>query len=102
MSEQDFNCRRCKTAMVPGYIPDTSRKLCYQTMWYRGMPKDRIWRGKKYGIEDTKDGLLIIAYRCPDCGAMALRAPAAAKLPEQSNAKIPDEKSAEGAAEKAG
>lgn len=75
MSETKINCRRCETAMVPGYIPDTSRKLVYQTQWFRGVPEDRIWRGKVYGIKDTNDGLSMIAYRCPACGAMVLNAP---------------------------
>lgn len=79
MSETNINCRRCETAMVPGYMPDTSRKLVYQTQWFRGVPKDRIWRGKVYGIEDTKDGLSMVVYRCPTCGAMVLNAPGAKK-----------------------
>jgi hypothetical protein len=74
-SNPTINCRRCDTAMEQGYMPDTSRKMVYQTQWFRGAPEVRMWRGQEYGIVDKKDGLSIVVYRCPACGATVLKAP---------------------------
>lgn len=82
MSTKAMNCLMCKTEMEIGYVQDKSRHLCYQTQWLSGEPKEKVILGMKCGIWERKDGISMIAYRCPACGTVELNAPPAVATPQ--------------------
>ena len=81
MTDQ-LKCGECGQQLEPGFIPDASYAVVFQTQWHPGTPEDKRFLGFKpqtmLGKEvpaikhDSEHMLPITAYRCVGCGAVKL------------------------------
>lgn len=73
---KDPTCLVCQKIMEPGFITDIGHiNTLHVPRWSPGKPEPSFWTGEvKY--HQHKEGLKIVAYRCPECQALRLYAPA--------------------------
>lgn len=66
-------CLRCDVPMEPGYVPDAAygEWTLYLAKWVTGVPERSLWTG---GVK-RRQGLPVVALRCPACGGIELVAP---------------------------
>ena len=68
-------CLVCHKEMELGFLTDAAAGI--QTpVWCAGEPKWNIWTGSGAGRVQHKEGVQVVAYRCPQCEALRLYAPA--------------------------
>lgn len=68
-------CLHCQTKMEEGHIADMiERDVGFSLHWQSGEPQLRRSLGAKILYKPAND-YLIKAYRCPECGYVALFAP---------------------------
>lgn len=72
---KDPICLVCQVAMEPGFLTDVGHmSTIHLPRWCAGEPKPSIWSGEvKAG--QAKEGLKVVAFRCPTCEALRLYAP---------------------------
>ena len=78
-------CLECNKAMEPGFIPDLQTTKHVPNIWHPApCEKSGIsLTGLTFGLSkehikvDREKGIVIVAFRCPDCGAIKLVAPTA-------------------------
>ncbi len=68
-------CLVCQKEMTPGFMTDLGH---YDTVhlprWCPGEAQPSFWTGEAKHSQ-VKDGVKIVAYRCPECHALRLYAP---------------------------
>jgi hypothetical protein len=72
-------CLVCNVAMEPGFMTDVARqeplsKLVTLPRWCQGTPEPNFWNSG-VSVKQVEQGLIVIAYRCPECEALRLYAP---------------------------
>ncbi|GJQ28502.1 MAG: hypothetical protein HBSAPP03_03860 [Phycisphaerae bacterium] len=70
-------CLVCKKVMEPGFMTDRGHGPAVNLpRWCPGTPEASWWSGEvKRSQADA--GFIVVAYRCPECEALRLYAPAA-------------------------
>ena len=77
-------CGDCKADMEPGFIPDLQTTKHVPDIWHPA-PCEKTGAsftgitfglGKEHVNVDRKNGIQVVAYRCPSCGTLKLVAPA--------------------------
>jgi len=70
-------CLVCQKEMVCGFIADLNQGASTTLpRWCQGEPQASIWSGEAKSSQ-IRDGLKVVAYRCPECEALRLYAPSA-------------------------
>lgn len=70
-------CLVCQKEMVRGFVTDLGHANSIQIpRWCEGDPQSSFWTGAATRSQ-FKDGLKVVAYRCPECEALRLYAPLA-------------------------
>jgi hypothetical protein len=69
-------CLVCQKEMVRGFITDVTVGAIYVPRWCDGEPQSDRFGGTATGTQ-FKDGLKVVAFRCPECEALRLYAPSA-------------------------
>ena len=71
-------CLVCKKEMEPGFITDLGHlNTVNLPRWCPGDPKSVWWTGGEAKPSQQKEGLKVVAFRCPECEALRLYAPSA-------------------------
>ncbi len=70
-------CLVCKKDMELGFLTDRAGGFAvHLPRWCRGTPGERsLLQGGDVKFADAKQGLKVVAYRCPQCEALRLYAP---------------------------
>jgi hypothetical protein len=72
-------CLVCKEEMEPGFLTDLGHaNLANMPRWCPGEPKPSFW-GAEAKSSQVRQGLKVVAYRCPMCEALRLYAPSEEK-----------------------
>jgi len=70
-------CLVCQKEMVRGFLIDLGHmNTIAMPRWCTGEPEASFWTGEAKRSQ-LKDGLKVVAYRCPECEALRLYAPSA-------------------------
>lgn len=70
-------CLVCKKEMVRGFITDLGHaNYINLPRWCEGDPESSIWSGEAKRAQ-VREGLKVVAFRCPECEALRLYAPSA-------------------------
>lgn len=68
-------CLVCQKEMEPGFLIDMGHNAkILIPRWCPGTPKPSFWSGEAK-LSQYNEGLLVTAYRCPECEALRLYAP---------------------------
>jgi len=68
-------CLVCKKVMVRGFMTDFGHyEVIRIPQWHAGEPEKSFWGGEA-SRSQLKEGLKVVAYRCPECEALRLYAP---------------------------
>lgn len=68
-------CLVCTVPMVQGFLTDLGdMNTIHLPRWCEGDPKSSFWTGEARQSQ-RKQGLRVVAYRCPMCEALRLYAP---------------------------
>jgi hypothetical protein len=68
-------CLVCEVEMEPGFVTDLGdHNSIHLPRWCPGTPEPSIWTGAAKRSQ-FKEGLQLVAYRCPECEALRLYAP---------------------------
>jgi hypothetical protein len=68
-------CLVCKKEMEPGFLTDKGHGITVHIpRWCAGTP-EAPWIGGEVKNSQQKEGLKVVAYRCPQCEALRLYAP---------------------------
>jgi hypothetical protein len=68
-------CLVCQKEMEPGFLTDLGHfDTIHIPRWSPGVPEKSFWVGEAKHSQ-LKQGLKVIAYRCPECEALRLYAP---------------------------
>lgn len=69
-------CLVCEKEMVRGFLVDHGEYASlHSARWAEGQPESS-WLSGEVKRRQLKDGYKIVAYRCPQCEALRLYAPA--------------------------
>jgi hypothetical protein len=72
---QTPTCLVCRKEMEPGFLTDLSgNNLINTPRWCRGKPEATSWSGEVKNFQH-REGVKVVAYRCPECEALRLYAP---------------------------
>ncbi|MGQ0626860.1 MAG: PF20097 family protein [Phycisphaerales bacterium] len=72
-------CLVCKKEMEIGFLTDRGHmNVVNMPRWCAGMPEPS-WLSGEARSGQVKEGLKVVAYRCPECEALRLYAPAEPK-----------------------
>ncbi|MFN0012839.1 MAG: PF20097 family protein [Phycisphaerales bacterium] len=73
---QQPTCLVCHKVMELGFLTDLGHgNEVHIPRWCTGTPEPSFWSGEAK-TSPTKAGLKVVAYRCPQCEALRLYAPA--------------------------
>lgn len=68
-------CLVCHKAMEPGFLTDLGHmNMIHLPRWCPGEPQPGLLSGEAKSAQ-VKDGLKVVAFRCPQCEALRLYAP---------------------------
>jgi len=68
-------CLVCKKEMERGFLTDRGHANSVNLpRWCPGEPQGSFWTGEAKGSQ-AREGLTVVAYRCPECEALRLYAP---------------------------
>lgn len=68
-------CLVCQKEMLPGFLTDQRDHSTVDVpRWCPGTPEKGFWGGDAK-VGQRKEGLKVVAYRCPECEALRLYAP---------------------------
>ncbi len=67
-------CLICKKDMEPGFISEMGYGSINLPRWTAGSPETGFLSGEVRHAQ-RKEGLKVVAYRCPECEALRLYAP---------------------------
>ncbi|MGD9689292.1 MAG: PF20097 family protein [Phycisphaerales bacterium] len=69
-------CLVCEKKMEPGFIVDRGHGGSLSTpRWCADEPASSFWTGEVQASQ-LREGLKVVAFRCPECEALRLYAPA--------------------------
>lgn len=69
-------CLVCQKEMERGFLIDLGHlNSIAMPRWCKGEPEKSFWSGEAKK-EQLKGGVKVVAYRCPECEALRLYAPA--------------------------
>lgn len=69
-------CLVCRKVMEKGFVTDFGHlNAVHIPKWHEGEPQPSFWTGEASRAQ-VKGGFKIVAYRCPECEALRLYAPA--------------------------
>lgn len=69
-------CLVCQKEMALGFLTELGIDTIHLPRWCAGKPKASFWSGEAKSSQ-RKQGLKVVAYRCPECEALRLYAPSA-------------------------
>ena len=72
-------CLVCQKEMVRGFITDFAHGTAIINVprWCEGEPQASFWTGGDAKYAQAREGVKVVAYRCPECEALRLYAPSA-------------------------
>lgn len=71
-------CLVCQKEMVRGFMSDLGHaNAVHLPRWCEGEPKPGFFSFGEAKRSQVSEGLLVVAYRCPECEALRLYAPSA-------------------------
>jgi hypothetical protein len=70
-------CLVCQKEMEPGFLTDFGHgNTVMLPRWCPGQPAPSWWTFGEVKASQAQAGLKVVAFRCPDCEALRLYAPA--------------------------
>ncbi len=70
-------CLVCQKEMVRGFLIDLGHmNTIAMPRWCEGEPEASFWSGEAKRAQ-VKEGVKVVAFRCPECEALRLYAPSA-------------------------